>query len=116
MTPAQFRRLALSLPETVEGAHMNHPDFRSAGKIFATLAWPDGSWAMVKLTPEQQSDLVHDHPEIFIPVKGAWGRQGSTNVQLAAATADALRPAVQLAWENVRRPKPSRRPKSAPPL
>ena len=105
MTPAQFRQLALCLPETVESAHMHHPDFRRAGKIFATLAYPDESWAMVKLTPEQQSDLVHDHPEIFIPVKGAWGRQGCTNVQLAAATAGALRPALQLAWENARRPK-----------
>jgi hypothetical protein len=25
MTPAQFRNLALSLPETVEKAHMGHP-------------------------------------------------------------------------------------------
>ena len=30
MTPGDFRKLALSLPETAEHAHMNHPDFRVA--------------------------------------------------------------------------------------
>ena len=54
MTAEQFRRLALRLPETTESVHMNHPDFRvRGGKIFATLAYPDETWAMVKLTPEQ---------------------------------------------------------------
>ncbi len=112
MTPAEFRRLALALPETIESAHMGHPDFRSGGKIFATLSYPDESVGMVKLTPEQQSDLVHDYPAIFSPVKGGWGRQGSTAVQLSAASEETLRAALQLAWENVRRPKPARRPKS----
>jgi hypothetical protein len=109
MTPAEFRRLALALPETVESAHMGHPDFRSGGKIFATLSYPDESRGMVKLTPEQQSDLVHDYPAIFSPVKGAWGLKGATAVELSAAEETALRPALQLAWENARRPK-SRRP------
>ncbi len=111
MTPAQFRRLALSLPETVVSAHMDHPDFRTGGKIFATLGYPDESRGMVKLTPEQQNDLVHDHPAVFAPVKGGWGRQGATAVQLPAATEETLRPALQLAWENARRPKSSRRGK-----
>ena len=33
MTAAEFRRLALSLPEAEEGALMDHPDFRAGGKI-----------------------------------------------------------------------------------
>lgn len=37
MTAEQFRRLALSLPETSESAHMGHPDFQVGGKIFATM-------------------------------------------------------------------------------
>ena len=40
MTPADFRKLALALPEAEERTHMNHPDFRVGGKIFATLAIP----------------------------------------------------------------------------
>ena len=37
VTPAEFRRIALSFPEAVESAHMDHPDFRVDGKVFATL-------------------------------------------------------------------------------
>ena len=51
VTADAFRRLALSLPEAVEGSHMGHADFRVCGKIFATLG-PDETWGMVKLTPE----------------------------------------------------------------
>jgi len=38
MTPAQFRKMALRFPGVVESAHMNHPDFRVGGKIFASRA------------------------------------------------------------------------------
>ena len=41
MTPDQFRRLALSFPDTSEHSHMGHPDFRAGGKIFATLGYPE---------------------------------------------------------------------------
>jgi hypothetical protein len=40
MTVDEFRSLALGFPGTVESAHMNHPDFRAGGRIFATLG-PD---------------------------------------------------------------------------
>jgi predicted DNA-binding protein (MmcQ/YjbR family) len=49
MTADESRELALSLPETVESAHMDHPDFRVGGKIFATLG-PKEAWGMVKMT------------------------------------------------------------------
>jgi len=35
MTPHEFRSLALALPETTEGAHQEHPDFRLGGEIAA---------------------------------------------------------------------------------
>ena len=101
MTVAAFRRLALGLPEAVEGAHMGHPDFRVNGKIFATLGYPDGEWAMVKLTPEQQTAFVEGEPEVFRPVKGGWGLRGATNVRLSAAHPRALGPALATAWRNV---------------
>jgi len=100
MTANDFRGLALSFPETSERAHMGHPDFRVAGKIFATLAYPDKSWGMVKLTPEQQAEFVHDEPEIFVPVKGGWGRKGATSVCLKAAKKNAVRLALAAAWRN----------------
>jgi hypothetical protein len=98
MTANDFRKLALALPETEERAHMNHPDFRVAGKIFATLGSPDKSRAMVKLPPERQHYLSKDHPEAFIPVNGAWGRRGS--VVLKAADKEVVRQAIEAAWRN----------------
>ena len=53
MTAREFRAIALSLPRASEAAHMGHPDFRVAGRIFATLGYPRSGWGMVKLTPER---------------------------------------------------------------
>jgi hypothetical protein len=100
VTVTEFRRLALSFPETEERGHMGHPDFRVAGKIFATLAWPAKGWSMVKLTPEQQAMFVRAQPGAFVPVKGAWGRRGCTNVRLSKAKAAAVRGALVAAWLN----------------
>src|SRR5262245_7663776 len=99
MTPNQFRRLALNLPETIESAHMGHPDFRVAGKIFATLG-PGEAWGMVKLTPQQQKEYVRAHPKVFEPINGAWGRRGATKVILKPATKATLTPALIAAWRN----------------
>jgi hypothetical protein len=101
MSADRFRRIALSLPSAVESSHMAHPDFRVGKRIFATLGWPDATWGMIKLTPEQQEILVAAEPEIFRPVAGGWGRKGSTNVNLAAADDAALRSALTMAWRNV---------------
>jgi hypothetical protein len=101
VTPSQFREIALSFPETKEHSHMNHPDFRVAGKIFATLGYPDKSWGMVKLTPEQQAELLHDEPKVFAPAAGTWGRKGSTTVHLKSAKKQTVRRALQAAWRNI---------------
>jgi hypothetical protein len=99
-TPSDFRRIAFSLPQTEERKHMNHPDFRVAGKIFATLAYPDKQFAMVKLTPIQQEDFVKSHPTVFNPCKGAWGRKGCTNVLLSKTNKRVLKEAILAAWRN----------------
>jgi hypothetical protein len=99
MTADEFRSLALSLPEATEESHMNHPDFRVGGKIFATLG-PEEAWGMVKLTPEQQAVFVRSEPKVFKPVNGAWGRRGATYVQLEAASEPSVRQAMTAAWRN----------------
>lgn|SRR3989441_1045410 len=96
----EFRRIALSLPEASESAHMGHPDFRVGGKIFATLGYPSAGWGVVKLTPDQQELFVQVEPEVFVPVKGAWGRRGATSVRLRAATKGIVRKALIAAWCN----------------
>jgi hypothetical protein len=65
MTATEFRRLALSFPQTEEREHMQHPDFRVAGKIFATMGYPDKRHGMVKVTPVEQEMLVQSEPDVF---------------------------------------------------
>jgi hypothetical protein len=101
MTIDQFRKMALEIPKAVEQSHMNHPDFRVAGKIFASLGVPDEDWGMVKLTPEQQRTFIQRAPEVFKPSSGAWGRHGYTNIYLAAAKATIVRNALDTAAKNV---------------
>ena len=98
MTVHQFRRMALSLPEVEARAHMQHPDFRVGGKVFATLGYPDKSSGMIRLTPEQQRFYVQAHPSVFVPAAGAWGRQGCTLVRLKTADADVVQEAMKEAW------------------
>lgn len=100
MTPDQFRRLALRLPEALESSHMNHPDFRVRGKIFATLGYPDADHAMVILPPEEQERFVRTYPKVFAPAKGAWGKRGSTSVRLDGVNKGIVESALKIAWRN----------------
>jgi hypothetical protein len=100
MTADEFREFALSLKGATESAHMRHPDFRAHGRIFATLGYPDAAWGMVKLAPRDQKHFVEQHPQVFVPSKGAWGLQGSTLVRLDQVKPDVLRTALDLAWQN----------------
>jgi len=104
MTTEDFRRIALGLPEAVEQGHMGHPDFRVAGKVFATLGYPDAAWGMIKLAREQQEVMVAAEPEVFRPVKGGWGAKGATNVRLEAADEATLVSALTAAWLNTAPP------------
>jgi hypothetical protein len=99
MTADEFRRIALSFSDTEERAHMNHPDFRVKGKIFATLGAPDQEWGMVALSPEEQQNYLDAAPEAFTPAAGAWGRQGSTMVRLKVAKKTLVKKAMAAAWE-----------------
>lgn len=98
MTPDGFRKLALRLPDTREGEHMNHPDFRVNGRIFATIH-PDGIHGVVMLTPRQQREFVGADPGAFIRIPGAWGRLGVKVLLKAVKAADASA-ALKLAWLN----------------
>jgi hypothetical protein len=111
MSSSRFRRIALGLPEAVEGSHQGHADFRVGKRIFATLGYPDDDWGMVKLTPEQQSVMVEAEPEIFRPGPGGWGKYGNTHVRLANADPATLQSALTMAWKNIA-PKPAAKPRA----
>ena len=99
MRAEEFRQIALSFPEAEERSHMDHPDFRVGGKIFATIA-PDCERGMVKLTPEQQAILTRTDPHVFEPATGGWGRNGSTMITFENADEETAREALAMAWKN----------------
>src|SRR5215510_9088149 len=101
MSEKDFRKLALSFSGTMESEHMNHPDFRLNGKIFASLHYPDENWGMVKLSPSQQRLFIRKAPDVFKPCNGVWGERGATNVHLSSATRTVLRAALEAARKNV---------------
>ena len=96
MTPAEFRRLALSFPEAVESSHMGHADFRVGGKIFATL------WS------EERMNVMLDEGGVRTAVEAApdaceqvwWGKKlAAVGVSLARVEPDDLRELLEDAWE-----------------
>ena len=99
MTAAQFQEMALSFPEAVEAAHMGHPDFRVAGRIFATLGYQNEGRGVLLLSPEEQQEIIGQYPKMFEPVPGGWGRRGSTQVVLARITQPVLEAAMRKAWQ-----------------
>ena len=105
MTANKFRSLALEISGALESSHMEHPDFRIGGKIFASLGYPDDEHGMVKLTPEQQRTFLKKAPGVFDSCAGAWGKRGATSVCLRSAPVGLLRAALDAASKNVTTPK-----------
>ena len=91
--------LVLSMPDAKRSSRQNVPDFRVAGKIFASL--PSSQFLVLKLTPEQQETTIRSDPEIFSPVDGTFGGQGWTNARISALNEAAALSAITLAWCNV---------------
>ncbi|QNI34673.1 MmcQ/YjbR family DNA-binding protein [Alloacidobacterium dinghuense] len=98
MYAADFRRIALSLEGAEESSHMGAPDFRVEGRIFATLAAQSQGYGNLMLTVEQQHAFIEDRPDLFVPIKGGWGRMGMTHIVLEKADEDSLRGALTTAW------------------
>ncbi|MGH9646233.1 MAG: MmcQ/YjbR family DNA-binding protein [Bryobacteraceae bacterium] len=99
MTINDFRRIALSFQGAEEGSHMGAADFRVGRHIFATLASAKQGYGNLMLTPEQQGAFVEEMPEVFLPIKGGWGRMGATHIRLAKASEDVLSGALRAAWQ-----------------
>jgi hypothetical protein len=99
MTPNDFRRLALSFPNTEESSHMGAADFRVGNRIFATLAMQEQGYGNLMLTPALQADFVADRPDLFLPIFGGWGRMGGTHIRLAETDEDTLAGALYTAYK-----------------
>lgn len=99
MTARDFRRLALALEGAEEGSHMGAVDFRVGGRVFATLASAREGYGNLMLTPQMQADFVAERPDLFVPIKGGWGRMGMTHIRLKEAPEDVLGGALRAAWK-----------------
>ena len=109
MNVEDFRNEALRIPGAIESEHGGHPDFRTGGKVFASVGMPDENWGMVKLTADEQHARVQSAPKVFSPCNGAWGKRGYTNVYLASATKGVVVPALESAAKNVATPVKTRK-------
>jgi hypothetical protein len=99
MIPSDFRRICLTMEGAEESSHMGAADFRVGGRIFATLACQAEGYGNLMLTPEVQAAFVEEAPELFLPVKGGWGRMGATHIRLAVANEESLTGAIYSAWK-----------------
>ena len=105
VTPAQARKLALSL-ETVSAApHFNRTAFRTPRRIFATLA-NDGGDLNLMFDPALRDFYCEQAPEAFSPVPGGWGKQGATRCELKRVDKDTLISALKAAHALANAPKP----------
>jgi hypothetical protein len=102
---AQWRRLALELPSTLEGEHMQHADFRlvkgKTTRIFATLARDQQGFGVLMLTPEQQQAFCAELPAVFQPFPAGWGRNGATLVDLTKADEETMRGGLRAAYNHI---------------
>jgi hypothetical protein len=101
MKSEDFRRIALSMPDTAEVFRRGRSEFRVERKAFASLEGPGDAVATVNLTTDQQSMFAHESPEAFVPVAGGWGRLGRTSVNFRHVTHAQLQSALRAAWQNV---------------
>jgi hypothetical protein len=108
MTPARFRKLALSLEGVTEVPHMDRAAFRTKRKIFATLG-NEGRVNLVVQPAERREALLDAYPKSFFTL-GGWTRLGYLAVELSSVEEGLLRELVEDAWRDAQPvPKAARR-------
>ncbi|MEQ8364121.1 MAG: MmcQ/YjbR family DNA-binding protein [Cyclobacteriaceae bacterium] len=105
-----FRKLALSIPHVTELPHFEKTSFRINNKIFSTLDITK-NLAVVKLTQLDQSVFCEYNKEIIYPVKGAWGKQGWTAIELKKVKKDILSDLLITSYTLVSTPKSTKKKK-----
>jgi hypothetical protein len=111
MSPDDFRRIALSMPEAKEVYRWGQWEFQVERRTFASFGGPAATVAALNLTSEQQEEFMHAAPRVFVSTPGGWGRLGSTNVVLASAEDIIVERAIEAAWHNVAPKSPLKRKK-----
>lgn len=94
-TLAHVRRIALSLPETVEQDHHGFPSFRVAGKIFATV--PNAATLHIMLPDTHVEMAIGTSPQVCEELW--WGKRlCGVRVSLASAQTKLVSMLLTDAW------------------
>lgn len=97
VTISEFKKLALSFPETTEQPHFEKTSFRVRKKNFATLDEKENR-ATLKLNEIDQDVFATVAPEAVFPVPNKWGKQGWTFVHLGKVRSEILTDALTTAF------------------
>lgn len=104
---ADVREIALSLEGSAEVPHFDRTAYR-ARRIFVTVS-ADEATANLALTPDEQEMKCLMQPEAFAPVANKWGERGWTSVELGKIGKEALRAAIEMAYEHAKPAAKARR-------
>ena len=91
-----FRRLALSLPDVVEGTSYGTPSWKVRGKFIARLR-DNESVAVVKVDKGEKQLLLEAEPDVFFETPHYYG-YGYVLVRLAAIDAGELAEVIEDGW------------------
>ena len=97
-TAKDLRRIALSLPGTLEVPHFDRMAFK-VKRIYVTLA-ADERTANFMLTPDEQQLKCTVAPDAFAPVPNKWGENGATTATLSKLKVAELRSALEMAYRH----------------
>jgi hypothetical protein len=100
-SPADVKKIALSLDGVTEVDHWGRPSYRTAKRIFAVMR-PDGLY--LNLPEERKEFLFEAAPDVF--VKYMWGKTANVIVQIAKISPKELTALITEAWAHNLPPPP----------
>jgi hypothetical protein len=104
MTPDAFIAIASGLAMVKAKTVLGAVRFAVSGKTFATVGWPEAGWAVVKLAPADQRDLILTSAGVS-PEPGERGRKGVTLVQLPGVSEASAKRVLIAAWQHALAPQ-----------
>lgn len=106
ISTAEARKQAMEFPGTTEAPHFEKTSFRVKGKkIFMTMK-EDENYAVLMLTPEDQSVFIASPDGSMYPHPSKWGLKGCTVVDLKKVKKGLFKDALACAWNarNITKP------------
>ena len=100
-SPADVRKIALSLDGVTEVDHWGRTSYRTTKHIFAVMR-PDGLY--VNLPEERKEFLFEAAPDVF--VKYMWGKTANVIVQIAKVSRKELKALIAEAYTHALPPPP----------